>query len=332
MEENKKRNYYLTTEDESLILMQGDLKTFDELTSCFKNRQQLEKYIRDKYLINFNKLKLMYNSNEPKEMFMIFKNKRQIVDEKTRKKIIDWLNYRILDENKIIDNLCMRISKPQCWTWRKIINEGTPIAGSYGDKIIKHLESSYLDCRKICSYLSDINKINFRSNFEATKGYVENIINNKLIVNTKNPIFDKYKHKELSIDKKNDQITISNMYPKSIKELDYGTMQITIKELNNKMAPVKNFKDNICNAKRLTAYLNGKDITDEEIVKNTKLDNPIILETFGLQNLNNNEEKTEETEMLKEIIQLGNSDYLRAYGLIDSKDNDDSFDNNGRSR
>jgi hypothetical protein len=257
--------------------MQGDLKTFDELTSCFKNRQQLEKYIRDKYLINFNKLKLMYNSNEPKEMFMIFKNKRQIVDEKTRKKIIDWLNYRILDENKIIDNLCMRISKPQCWTWRKIINEGTPIAGSYGDKIIKHLESSYLDCRKICSYLSDINKINFRSNFEATKGYVENIINNKLIVNTKNPIFDKYKHKELSIDKKNDQITISNMYPKSIKELDYGTMQITIKELNNKMAPVKNFKDNICNAKRLTAYLNGKDITDEEIVKNTKLDNPIIL-------------------------------------------------------
>jgi hypothetical protein len=34
--------------------------------------------------------------------------------------------------------------------------------------------------------------------------------------------------------------------------------------------------------------------------------------------------------MLKEIIQLGNSDYLRAYGLID--ENYDSFDNNGRSR
>ncbi|MFA6327812.1 MAG: hypothetical protein WCX15_02960, partial [Bacilli bacterium] len=183
----------------------------------------------------------------------------------------------------------------------------------------------------ICSYLSDINKINFRSNFEATKGYVENIINNKLIVNTKNPIFDKYKHKEPSIDKKDDQITISIMYPKSIKDLDYGTTQITMEELT----PVKNSKDNIYYAKLLTAFLNGKDITDEKTVENTKLDNDDVLKMFELPNFNNNKnngEETEEQEKLKEIIQLGNSDYLRAYGLIDSKDNDDSFDNNGRSR
>lgn len=172
------KKYYLSVKSkgESHHLMKSDLRTFDELTTCFDNYEQFSRYIKNILKLNCGEIMITYiYKKKIEKVQFLFKEDRIVVESNELGKIVsDYIissiqNYKYIDLDKISPYIIKQIDT---------IKEYGDNNKFYRKKITEAVNRSYRSIRTNYLLLKNNSSFpNLKIDFIPTKDYVNNLIN-----------------------------------------------------------------------------------------------------------------------------------------------------------